>query len=231
MTRIELQATIREKSGKGTSRRLRANAQIPAVLYGRHLGKPINLAVDPKALREAMATPKRLNTILTLKLDNGEERTVLLKDYQTASVKRALLHADFIDVRMDDVVTVNVPLSFDGLPAGVKEGGILQVLRRDLEVKALPAEIPDSIPVDVSEMKIGASLHLRDLPMPKGITPTALVNFTIVSVVAPEAEVAAPAATEAAAAVAGAPAAGATPAAAAPGAAAAPAAAATPAKK
>lgn len=227
MTRIELQATVREKSGKGTSRRLRAKSLIPAVLYGRHLEKPINLAVDPKALREAIATPKRLNTILTLKLDNGQERTVLLKDYQTASVKRALLHADFIDVRMDEMVAVPVPLAFEGTPIGVKEGGILQVLRRELEVKVLPAEIPDSIPVDVSEMKIGASLHLRDLPMPKGITPTATVNFTIVSVVAPESEGAAPGAPEAAAAAA----AGTTPAAAAPGAAAAPAAAATPAKK
>ena len=89
-----LQAEKRDGRGKNEARRLRASGRIPAVLYGRG-EKPVNLAVDPEALRTAIDTPKRLNTILTLKLDTGGERTVVLKDYQTDTVKHDLLHPDF----------------------------------------------------------------------------------------------------------------------------------------
>jgi large subunit ribosomal protein L25 len=231
MERIELQATVREQSGKGPSRRLRAQNMIPAVLYGRREEKPIHLAVDPKALREAMKTPKRLNTILTLKLNSGEERTVLLKEYQSHPVSHDLLHADFIDVRLDQKVVVRVPFKFVGTPAGVKDGGILQTPRREIEVQVLPADMPDSIEIDVSAMDIGSSLHLKDVTFPSGVVPTSRINFTIAALSAPEVEAVTPTAAEAAAAATGAPAAGAAPAGTAPGAAAAAPAAATPAKE
>jgi len=115
MTRTELTATIRKDAGKGPARRLRAKEQIPAVLYGR--GEvPLNIAIDPLALKAAIATPTRLNTIITLKLDNGSERTVLLKDYQTDIIKHDLMHADFLDVRLDEKVKVKIPLIYTGIP-------------------------------------------------------------------------------------------------------------------
>lgn len=202
MTRIELQASVRKESGKGVARRLRAAAKIPAVLYGKG-EKPLNIAVDPAALKVAIATPKKFNTILTLKLDNGTERTVLLKDFQTEIVHHDLLHADFLDVRMNEKVLVKIPLHYTGTPVGVTEGGILQTLRRELEVQCLPDDIPEKIEVDVASLKIGGSIHVKDVKCPKGVTPKFQTNFAIVGVVAPEKEeVAAPTPEEAAAAAA-----------------------------
>lgn len=210
-TQTVLMATIRKDAGKGSSRRLRANQLIPAVLYGRG-AEPLNIAVDPAVLKEAIDTPKRLNTILTLKLDNGTERTVLLKDYQTEIVHHDLLHADFLDVRMGEKVLVKIPLVYAGLPVGVTEGGILQTMRRELEVTCLPTDIPEKIEVDVAGLKIGGSLHVKDVKCPPGVTPKFTVNFAIAAVVAPEKEevVAAPTA-EAAAGAPGAAAPGAAP--------------------
>jgi large subunit ribosomal protein L25 len=207
MTRIELPATLRKSAGKGSARRLRAKNLIPAVLYGPHTEKPLNIAVDPEALKEAISTPHKLNTLLTLKLEDGAERLVMIKDYQTEIVSHDLMHADFLDVRLDEKVRVKVPLIFAGMPAGVKEGGILQTMRRELELMALPTAIPEKIEVDVSHLKIGGSLHVKDVQFPSGVTPKFTTNFAIAAVVAPEKEeVAAPvaAAVEGAAAVPGA---------------------------
>jgi large subunit ribosomal protein L25 len=211
MTRIELPATVRQEAGKGSSRRLRAKKLIPSVVYGRD-EKPLTIAVDPLALKLAIATPKKLNTILTLKLDSGSERTVLLKDYQTDIVSHALLHADFLDVRLDEKVVVKVPVSYIGMPIGVTEGGILQTMRRELDVQVLPVDIPEKIEVDVAHLKIGGSLHVKDVQFPAGVTAKYATNFAIAAVVAPEKEEVVVAAVEAVAAVAGAPAAGAAPA-------------------
>ncbi|MFN7133487.1 MAG: 50S ribosomal protein L25, partial [Myxococcales bacterium] len=168
MANIELSATVREKGGKGNARKMRAQKLIPGVLYGPTVEKPLNIAVDPIALRKALATPKKLNTILTLKLDRGGDRQVMLKDYQTDVIKHDLLHADFYEVRLDQPVKVRVPLAFVGIPAGAADGGVLQTLRRELELLALPNAIPDQIEVDVAPLKIGQSLHLKDLKLPEG---------------------------------------------------------------
>ncbi len=187
MTRIELSATVRQESGKGVSRRLRANKMIPAVIYGRG-EKSLQVAVDPITLKKAINTPKKLNTILTLKLDDGAEHTVLVKDFQTDVVSHELLHADFLDVKLDQKVVVKVPVAYVGHPIGVVEGGVLQTLRRELEVLALPAEIPERLDVDVSHMRIGASLHVKDVQTPPGITVRYSHNFAIAGIVSPEKE-------------------------------------------
>ena len=208
MTRIELPATVRKEAGKGPSRRLRVKKLIPAVVYGRHTEVPLHLAVDPLALKAAINNPKRLNSILTLKLEDGAEKTVLLKDYQTDIVSHALLHADFLEVRLEETVLVKIPLSYVGTPVGVIEGGILQTMRRELEVLAVPTNIPDKIEVDVASLKVGGSLHVKDVKFPEGLTAKFQVNFAIAAVVAPDKEEVVVAAPEAAvAAVAGAPAA------------------------
>jgi large subunit ribosomal protein L25 len=187
MTRTELTATIRKEAGKGPARRLRAKEQIPAVLYGR--GEvPLSIAIDPAALKAAIDTPTRLNTIITLKLDNGSERTVLLKDYQTDIIHHDLMHADFLDVRLDEKVKVKIPLIYKGIPVGVTDGGILQTMRRELEVECLPKDIPEKVEVDVEALKVGGSLHVKDVKFPKGVTPKYATNFAIAAVVAPEKE-------------------------------------------
>jgi large subunit ribosomal protein L25 len=162
--------------------------------------------VDPVAVKKAIATPHKFNTLISLRIAGGGEHQVLLKDYQQDPVTRDVLHADFIDVREDEQVKVNVPLVLMGKPVGVSEGGILSQARRDLEVWALPRAIPEKIEVDVSQLKIAQALHVNDLKFPSGVAVKTHVNFTIAVVTAPEKEeVVAPTPTAAAAAAPGAP--------------------------
>ena len=204
LTRNTLAARLRDDAGKGSARRLRAQGLVPAVVYGRHLDTPVHIAVDPIEVKKAIATPHKFNTLLSLKLDGQPERMVLLKDYQQDPVSREMLHADFIDVRENEQVKVNVPLVLTGRPVGVTEGGILSQSRRELEVYALPAAIPEQIEADVSAMKIAQSLHINDVKLPQGVRVKSHVNFTIAVVSVPEKEeVVAPVA--AATPVAGAP--------------------------
>lgn len=216
--RSTLEAKVREGAGKGPARRLRAEGLVPAVVYGKHVEKPAQVAVNPKALKAAIATPHKYNTLLTLKLDGQGDKQVLLKEYQQDPVTREVLHVDFIEVKETEAVKVKVPVVLTGKPVGVVDGGLLSQARRELELWALPKAIPEKIEVDVSPMKINDVLHVRDLKLPEGVTVKTQVNYTIAVVSAPERE---EAAAPAAAAAAAAPAAGA----------AAPAAAAAPAKK
>ena len=220
--RASLDAKMREGSGKGVARRLRAQNLIPAVVYSRHIKEPLRISVDPIAVRKAVATPKKMNTLLTLKVEGQSEQLVLLKDYQTDPVTRQILHADFLGVHENEQVKVNVPIELVGKAEGVALGGILEQKRRDMEVWALPNAIPEKISVDVSHLKIAYALHANEVKMPEGVTVKTQVNYTIAVVTAPEAEIvaapvaaAAPAAGAAGAPAAGAPASGAAPAAAA----------------
>lgn len=219
----KLEAKKREGSGKGFARRTRAQGLIPGVVYGPHLEQPIAIAVDPLKVKESISGPKKLNSVIGLSVD-GKEHMVMLKDYQLDPVSRELLHADFIDVRENEQVKVKLPLVLTGKSVGVTEGGILSQMRRELEVWALPAAIPQSIEIDVTTLKIAQAIHINEVKLPEGITVKTHVNFTIAVVTAPEIEkVVEPVV---AAAVPGAPAAAGAPGAAAPaaGAAAAPAA-------
>ncbi|HEY3587965.1 MAG TPA: 50S ribosomal protein L25, partial [Myxococcaceae bacterium] len=162
-TRNTLAARVRDGAGKGSARRLRAQGLVPAVVYGRHLEDPVHIAVDPIEVKKAIATPHKFNTLLSLKLDGQPERLVLLKDYQQDPLSREMLHADFIDVRENEQVKVNVPLVLTGRAVGVAEGGILSQSRRDLEIFAMPGAIPEKIEADVSHLKIAQSLHINDV--------------------------------------------------------------------
>src|SRR5262249_48010627 len=132
VTRNTLSAKARTGAGKGTARRLRTEGLVPAVVYGRHPEAPRHIAVDPLAVKKAIATPHKFNTLLTLKVDGQPEQLVLLKDYQQDPVTREMLHADFIDVRENEQVKVSVPLVLVGRPVGVTEGGIRSQTRRQV---------------------------------------------------------------------------------------------------
>ncbi|MCY1045931.1 50S ribosomal protein L25/general stress protein Ctc [Corallococcus sp. bb12-1] len=189
-----LEASAREGSGKGAARRLRAKGQIPAVVYGKHLKAPLHISVDPKAIRTAINTPAKLNTLIQIKLGSGGEQ-VLLKDYQMDPLTRDILHADFIAVKDTDQVKVNLPVVLTGKAAGVLDGGLLSQIRRNLEVWSLPTAIPLQIEVDVTNLKINEAIHVNDLKLPEGVSVKTNVNYTIAVLAAPEAaEVAAPAA-------------------------------------
>ncbi|NVJ09053.1 50S ribosomal protein L25/general stress protein Ctc [Myxococcus sp. AM001] len=192
-----LEAKPREDSGKGFARRLRAQGLIPAVVYGKHLEKPVHISVDPKAVRQAINTPHKFNTLIQIKVEGGD-RQVLLKDYQMEPVTRAILHADFLDVHPNEQVKVNVPLVLTGRAQGVADGGLLTQARREIEVWSLPAAIPERIEVDVTAMKIAEVLHINDLKLPQGVSVKTNVNYTLAVISAPEAAEAGPAAAAAA---------------------------------
>ena len=208
LTRNTLSARVRDGAGKGSARRLRSQGLVPAVVYGRHLETPVHIAVDPIEVKKAIATPHKFNTLLNLKLDGQPERLVLLKDYQQDPVSREMLHADFIDVHENEQIKVNVPLVLTGKALGTTEGGILSQSRREIEVYAMPAAIPEKIEADVTHLKIAMSLHINDVKMPEGVRVKSNVNYTIAVVSVPEKEEVAPV-VAAATPVAGAPAAGA----------------------
>lgn len=187
ITTSKLEAKSRTSSGKGPARQTRFAGLVPGVVYGKHLDKPFSIALDGKALRAAIATPKKLNTVLGLMVD-GTEHMVMLKDYQLEPMTKELLHADFIAVKENEQVKVKIPLVLVGKAVGTLEGGILSQMRRELEVWALPGAIPLNIEVDVTPLKIATALHINDIKLPTGITVKAHTNFTIAVVTAPEVE-------------------------------------------
>jgi large subunit ribosomal protein L25 len=186
-----LQVRVREAQGKGPARRLRASGQVPGVVY-RRAQQPLAISLDPKALRAAVAGEHRFNTLLTLEIEGGTAagtRLVLLKDHQVDPLEgQKLLHVDFLEVRTDEKIRVELPVVLTGKPIGVLDGGILQQTRRFLQVLALPTHIPLKIEVDVSQLKISQSIHVADLKMPEGAELKYQTNFTIAVVSAPEKE-------------------------------------------
>jgi large subunit ribosomal protein L25 len=183
----KLEAKSRTGSGKSSARQSRRDGLVPAIVYGPHLEKPISISVHADGVKAAIATPKKLNSVIGLSVD-GTEHMVLLKDYQMDPVSRALLHADFIAVKETETVKVKIPLVLTGKSIGVLEGGILSQMRRELEVWSLPGAIPEKIEIDVTGLKIAMALHINDVKLPAGVNVKTHQNFTICVVTAPEVE-------------------------------------------
>jgi large subunit ribosomal protein L25 len=186
MERQELAVKVRNAIGKGVARKLRSEGQIPAVFYG-HRTEPIHLSLDPAELKKVINSGGR-NALITLRFDREKERVAMLKDLQVSPIKREYIHADLYEVLMDEKITSRVPIHFVGKAAGVKEGGIEQHARRELDVRCLPASLPDHIEVDVTNLAVGDSLHVRDLKLPEGVEVLDQAGDTVVSIVAPAAE-------------------------------------------
>ena len=200
-----LEATERDGRGKNEARRLRVSGRIPAVVYGpSDGGKPI--AVDPKGLSRILHTELGANTLISLKLPGGEDARVLVREYQLDPVTHQLLHADFYKVALDKTVRVTVNVVARGEPKGVKQqGGILDFVHRQVEVECLPADIPENIVVDVSELMVGQSMRVRDVATNARWTPISEPDMMLVHVIVPKVEEVAPAPEAAAAAATAAP--------------------------
>lgn len=179
-------AQSRDTAGKGPSRRLRRAGLVPAIIYGGQ-SAPTTIALEPAALRKALATPHRYNTVLTIKIAEAE-KLVLLKDYQQHPVSRALLHVDFQEVLLDQAVTVEVPVVLTGRAQGVIDGGLLTQVGRTITLKALPRAIPANLSVDVTDMRVNQTLHESDLKLPEGVQLASRKNLTIATLSAPEEE-------------------------------------------
>jgi large subunit ribosomal protein L25 len=201
-----LEAQRRETFGRNNAGRLRRDGKIPAVLYGgaSNGGEPV--AVDPKALMQILHSDSGVNTLISLKLEGAGDTRVLVKDFQLDPVSHKLLHADFYRVAMDKVLRVTVPVHLTGEPKGVKaEGGVLEFVNRDVAIECLPADIPEHLTVDVSELMLNDGIRVRDLNTGGKWKAISDADMLIVHVIAPKVE-AEPAAAEAAAAAPAAPA-------------------------
>lgn len=196
---IDLKTKVRNSTGNGPARELRRQGQIPAVLYGP--GKEtVSLSIDEHAFEKILKTRQISHLLLNLTIQNGEEskRTAMIKELQKHPVSRAYLHIDFYEISMDRKIRVNVPVITTGKAVGVEHGGVLQVVRRELEVLCLPNQIPASFEVDISNLDIGDAIHVEDIPHTEGVEVPADVNFTVITVLSPKKEAAAEEAEEAA---------------------------------
>ena len=164
---IILQAEVRAGTGKGEAKRIRRTGRIPAVVYGDRIA-PVTCSVDARALSTVLREHGR-NTLLSLVLGNGEdqsENTAIVKDLQRHPVGGHLLHADFYRISLARKIVVEVRVEAKGTPAGVRnDSGILEQLLHQVEVLSLPAEIPESIGFDVTNLNIGDSVHVSDLSL------------------------------------------------------------------
>ena len=170
MDRIVLTAQIREKAGKGVARGLRRDAQVPAVLYSH--GKSMPITMVNKDVSKVLNAEGGEHALINLKLEGGKgagEKLALIKDYQVDPLSGKLIHLDLMEVAMNEKVNIQVAVHIIGNSIGVKEGGIFQYGQRDLEVECLPAHIPDFIEVNISELKVNESLHVRDITVPEGV--------------------------------------------------------------
>ncbi|MFB3854987.1 MAG: 50S ribosomal protein L25 [Vicinamibacterales bacterium] len=198
-----LEAVRRETRGKGTARRIRREGLVPAVYYGADKGQDghpvaIPISVDPKALLGILHSDSGANTLISLKLDGGDSR-VMIREYQLDPVTHRLLHADFYKVAMDRKVKVTVPVVIKGEARGVKQqGGLLDFVHREIEVECLPADIPESVEVDVSDLLVGQSIRLREVATDVRWQPVTDPEVMLVHVVAPRLQAEEPAAEAAA---------------------------------
>ena len=186
MQTIELSAEKRELSSKGSLSKLRSEGQIPAVVYG---GKksPENLALNLKNLTQLLKG-HGVNVLMNLKLGSSAE-IVLLKDVQRDILSHDVIHVDFQRISMTEKLEVNVPLHATGEAPGVKVGGgILEHILRNLRVRCLPSDIPDSIAVDVSHLQLNQGIKVKDLVLPKGVEALNERDGLVINIVAPAAE-------------------------------------------
>ncbi len=185
-TSQNLVAESRQGLGKNANRKLRRDGKVPAVLYG--MGKSAPIALDPIMVQRALLSEGGRNQIYTLQGAGLEGKQTLIKDYQVDPVTRRLVHVDLQEIDITKKVNVSVKIVFVGKSIGVADGGVMNIIERTIEIKTVPTSIPKQIEVDVTNLKIGASLHEDDITLPQGIELASKRNATIVAVVPPTKE-------------------------------------------
>ena len=183
-----LTALPRKELGKNANRRLRAAGQIPAIVYGRAMD-PISLAVDPREVFSILHSESGRNTVFKLRIDK-KQLDVLIRELQVDPIRGHLVHADFQTISMDETRAFNVPIDPVGEAEGVKGGGILDIVVREIEVECLPKDVPDHITVDISLLEIGEAIRVRDLEIAtQEIVVLSDSDLVLLTVVPPKVEV------------------------------------------
>ncbi|HLB62448.1 MAG TPA: 50S ribosomal protein L25 [Actinomycetota bacterium] len=181
---LKLKAERREGTGKGVARKLRASGRVPAVLYGQGV-VPVAVSVDARELFHALHTAGGANVLVDLVLD-GKELLTLPREVQRDHIKGRYVHVDFLAIRRDEKVKVDVPVRVVGASPGVKAGGLLEHHLWELHVECLPKDVPDGIEADASSLEIGDGLRVGDIPAPSGVTILTNPEETVVTVATPQ---------------------------------------------
>lgn len=190
MELIELKTNIRTTVGNGPARRLRQTGQVPAVLYGPKT-ESVLLSVNKSDLDLVLKKGRSSQIILNLVIQNNGEtytRPAMIKELQVHPVSRNYLHIDFYEIDMDRKITVGVRVVTTGKSVGVERGGILQIIRRELEVECLPFEVPESIVIDITDLDMGDSVHVKDISLDGDVEFLGESNLTVVTILTPKLE-------------------------------------------
>src|SRR5205809_4302480 len=188
-----LEATARDTIGKNEARRTRRDGKVPAVLYGGDGNRATSIAVDPRALLRILHSEAGQNTLISLKLAGAGDTRVLVKDFQLDPITHSVLHADFYRVAMDKVLQVTIPVTVHGEPKGVKQqGGVLEFIRREIEIECLPADIPEHVEIDVSELMLHQGIRVREIAADARWKSVSDPDMMLVHVIMPKAEEVAP---------------------------------------
>ena len=190
-----LEAQARDTFGKNEARRTRRGGQVPGVLYGGDGKGATPIAVQPKALLKILHSESGQNTLISLKLAGAGDNRVLVKDFQVDPITHEVLHVDFLKIAMDKLLQVTIPIVVHGEPKGVKQqGGVLEFIRREIVIEVLPADIPEHIDVDVTELMLHQGIRVRDVATNAKWKPVSDLDLMLVHVIMPKVEeVAAPA--------------------------------------
>ena len=191
MDQVELNVEIREQSGKGVARKLRAVGKLPAVVYGKGVETKA-ITVEPKELEAAISGEAGLNTLITLRgAAELDGKVVILKNADIHPLRRDMINADFHAINLMEKSIFMVPINIVGTAAGQKEGGTLQLVRTELEVLCLPTQVPQAIDIDVTALAIGDTIHIEEVAVPAGVELVHEVNFTVMtlSIIKEEVEV------------------------------------------
>ena len=183
---VKLKAEPRATLGRSAVRKLKANGVIPAIIYGGK-EKPQPLQVSARDINAMMSHASGENVLVELEIAGEKSnRTALVQEVQHSPVRGDILHIDFHAISMDETIQADVPIEPIGVPNGVKNfGGLLEQSLRTLAIECLPGDLPDRITVDISQLNIGDSIHVRDIQFPPGVTPKVQPDLTAFSVVEP----------------------------------------------
>lgn len=187
MQTFELQAQKRDSVGKEHAKRIRREGKVPAVLYTG--GNPaVSLELPRKELQRLLNAHADENLLINLQIQGVGNKTAIIREVQTDPISDVILHVDFKEVSMTETIEVKVAVHHTGEAAGVKMGGVLDHVRREIDVECLPGNIPASIDVDVTNLAIGKSIHVSDLILPKGVVCLDAPDMVLMTVLLPKGE-------------------------------------------
>jgi large subunit ribosomal protein L25 len=185
---VTLRAETGREPGSRSSRRLRRQGMVPAVIYGKDLD-PVVVAVDAHDLYVALHTDAGVNALINLETKGSDSQLTMAREVQRHPVRGDIVHVDFVTISLTEKTQVEVSIELTGESEGVKEGGIIETIRNSIHVEALPTDIPQSIVVDITQMEIGDTLRIADLPEIEGVEYLGDHDDPVVTVVLPAAEV------------------------------------------